>query len=81
MKKICIAYIFLLWAVACQHQELVPDEKVPASGPDFSAVSEGFTAETRTVLADDLSSAWTSGDRIAVFAGNSLADEYLVDDA
>ena len=81
MKKICIAYIFLLWAVACQHQELVPDEKVPASGPDFSAMSEGFTAETRTVLADDLSSAWTSGDRIAVFAGNSLADEYLVDDA
>lgn len=49
-------------------------------GPAFTAHIEKFGAEAKTVLADENSVVWSSGDQIAIFGGTSSSDRYQVDE-
>ena len=53
-------------------------EPIVTEGPDFTAETEGFDAQTRTELAYGNSVIWSSGDNIAIFQGSSVADKYIV---
>lgn len=76
MKKIFITLAMMAaMAVGCQKQEIVdPVEE------SFVAKIEVFDSETKTSVDSDHHIEWSSGDRLAIFQGSSLADEYIISD-
>ena len=63
-------------SVACQKQEIVGH--VAESEGTFTATVENFDTSTKTTLATNNHILWSSGDRLAIFQGSSLADEYVL---
>ena len=76
MKKIFITLAMMAaMAVGCQKQE--PAALAESEGT-FTASVEAFDAATKTSLTSDNRVVWSSGDRLAIFQGSSLADEYVL---
>lgn len=79
MKK--IAFMLALSAAvlaSCQKNEetaLVLENEV------FTASVESFDAQTKTSMTQDRQVVWSQDDRLAIFQGSTLADEYKVTDA
>jgi len=79
MKK--IAFMLALSAAvlaSCQKNEetaLVLENEV------FTASVESFDAQTKTSMTQDRQVVWSQDDRLAIFQGSTLADEYKVADA
>ena len=76
MKKIIIALAMLsAFAVGCQKSE--PSGQ-SVSGDVFTATVETFDAQTKTAMTPEKQIVWSANDRLAIFQGSSLADEYKV---
>lgn len=79
MKKIAFMLaMFALLLASCQKNEelsLVSENEV------FTASVESFDAQTKTSMTQDRQVVWSSNDRIAIFQGSTIADEYKATDA
>lgn len=70
--------IFLLLSAALAGCQRVDDAVMETSDVDvFTAHLESFDVDTKTELNGSYA-VWTSGDEIAIFQGNSIADRYLL---
>ena len=79
MKK--IAFILALSAAvlaSCQKNEELP---IVSENEVFTASVESFDAQTKTSMTQDRQVVWSQDDRLAIFQGSTLADEYKVMDA
>ena len=79
MKKLSIALAMLsMTFAACQKAELAaPENTSNESGKEvFTASVEEFDSQTKTSLQPGNFVVWSSGDKIAIFRGNTVADEY-----
>ena len=77
MKKITLSLALMAIAVAsCQKSETV----LPVS-EQFTATIESFESQTKTSMTPEKYVIWSQNDRLAIFQGSSLADEYKVADA
>ncbi len=73
-----ILVLSAIFMVGCQSLETsnqISDE-VP-----FKASLESFQPQTKTSMTQDRQVVWSQGDRLAIFQGATIADEYLVTDA
>lgn len=79
MKKSVILWaIVTLWLSSCYQQEY---EEVIESKNVFTTSFEEFDASTKTALASNRAVVWSSGDRVAVFQGSTILDEYTISSA
>ena len=76
MKKLILLVVTAVVALAgCQKSELVD----PIESNDvFTASVEEFSAQTKTALTPGNYVVWSSGDRLAIFQGGTLANEYEI---
>ena len=84
MKKLFITLAMLSMVFAgCQKNELTaPENSSNESGKEvFIASVEEFEAQTKTSMNADRQVVWSAGDRLAIFQGSSLADEYQLKEA
>ena len=73
MKKVVIALALAAVLAGCQK----PEVEGPVESNDvFSASVEEFAAQTKTALAPGNYVVWSAGDRLAIFQGSAIADEY-----
>ena len=78
MKRISYMFCLMLAAlVGCQQEDVI--REVVSRGPVFRAATEGFAVQTRTSMGADLTSLWSAGDEVAIFAGSTAADRYRLD--
>lgn len=79
MKKIAFMLALSVAVLtSCQKNEetaLVLENEV------FTASVESFDAQTKTSMTQDRQVVWSQDDRLAIFQGSTLADEYKVTDA
>ena len=80
MEKKIIAFVATLAMIAVSCQKSVNEYPVEAE-VDFKATVEKFDYQTKTSLNADRQVVWSSGDRIAIFQGSTLADEYQLKNA
>ena len=78
MKKLILLVVMTAMAlVGCQKSELVgPTE----SNDVFTATVEGFGSQTKTSLTPENYVVWSADDRLAIFQGSAIADEYQLAD-
>ena len=77
MKKITLSLALAAIAVAsCQK----PETSLPVS-EQFTATVESFESQTKTSMTSEKYVVWSQNDRLAIFQGSTLADEYKVADA
>lgn len=78
MKKSIIALASLVAVVAgCQMEDV--NELLQADGTDSFVVStEAFVQETKTAMTARREVVWSEDDRVAVFQGSTIADEYVI---
>ena len=77
MKKITLSLALMAIAVAsCQKSEIA----FPVS-EQFTATVESFESQTKTSMTPEKYVVWSQNDRLAIFQGSTLADEYKVADA
>ena len=81
MKKIIVSLaMFAAVFAGCQKSEVVdPAESVEQVAKQFVAVVEDFDSETKTSMDSNRDVLWSSGDRIAVFKGSTLGEEFLLE--
>ena len=76
MKKVTVLLAFMA-AVFASCQKPVLEE--PAEVRDsFTASIENFDSQTKTSLNTQNQPLWSEGDRLAIFRGKTVADEYLL---
>lgn len=63
---------------SCQKNEELP---IVSEKEVFTASVESFDAQTKTSMTPDRQVVWSQDDRLAIFQGSTLADEYKVTDA
>ena len=74
MKKLILLVVMAVMALAgCQKSEVVV---LTESNGAFTASVEEFSAQTKTALTPENYVVWSSGDRLAIFQGSAIADEY-----
>lgn len=78
MRRTMIWASILMLFSGCQMMDGVQEEQ--EIGPEYIAVMEYFSPETKTVL-DGRRVLWSSGDRITVFDGNDTGMPYLLNSA
>ena len=73
-----ILALSVIFMVGCQFLETSNQiiDEVP-----FTASSESFQPQTKTSMTQNRQVVWSQGDRLAIFQGATIADEYLVTDA
>ena len=77
MKKITLSLAVAAIAMAsCQK----PETALPVA-EQFSASVESFESPTKTSMTPEKYVVWSQNDRLAIFQGSTLADEYKVSDA
>ena len=77
MKKITLSLAVAVIALAsCQK----PETALPVA-EQFSASVESFESPTKTSMTPEKYVVWSQNDRLAIFQGSTLADEYKVSDA
>ena len=78
MKKLIFLVVMAAMAlVGCQKSELVGQTE---SNDVFTATVEGFGSQTKTSLTPENYVVWSAGDRLAIFQGSAIADEYQLAD-
>ena len=76
MKKSFVSLAAMLLLLAgCQKPELVD---TVGDNSAFEASFEAFDCQTKTSMNSSRKLVWSKGDRLAVFQGSSLADEYML---
>ena len=77
MKKICIALAMAALFAGCQK----PEFEISVESKDvFSASVEEFDAQTKTSMNENRRVVWSTGDRLSIFQGSTIADEYVLAD-
>ena len=77
MKKITLSLVVAVIALAsCQK----PETALPVA-EQFTAIVESFDSPTKTSMTPEKYVVWSQNDRLAIFQGSTLADEYKVSDA
>ena len=77
MKKITLSLAVAVIALAsCQK----PEAALPVA-EQFTATVESFDSPTKTSMTPEKYVVWSQNDRLAIFQGSTLADEYKVSDA
>ena len=81
MKKIIVSLaMFAAVFAGCQKSEVVdPAESVEQVAKQFVAAVEDFDSETKTSMNSSRDVLWSSGDRITVFKGSTLGEEFLLE--
>lgn len=78
MKKIAFMLALSVAVMAsCQKNEELP---IVSEKEVFTASVESFDAQTKTSMTQDRQVVWSQDDRLAIFQGSTLADEYKVTD-
>ena len=78
MRKLTISLAAMaLFFAGCQKPELVGPH---AENLSFEATVEEFDAQTRTSLAPGNHVVWSADDRLAIFQGSAIADEYKLEE-
>ena len=62
----------------CQKPEL---ESPFCNDLSFVASVEAFSSQTKTAMNSDRQLTWTADDRVAIFQGSTIADEYAIDES
>ena len=62
----------------CQKPEL---ESPFGNDLSFVASVEAFSSQTKTAMNSDRQLTWTADDRVAIFQGSTIADEYAIDES
>ena len=74
-------YIFILSLAfvlfACQEREFSVEDPV---NQVYTSSTENYGADTKTSITSDLRIIWSENDRIAIFRGSTLADEFRLKD-
>ena len=79
MKRLILSLAAVVAMFAgCQKPEL---ESPFGNDLSFVASVEAFSSQTKTAMNSDRQLFWTAGDRIAIFMGSTLADEYAIDES
>ena len=77
MKKITLFLaLAAITVAACQKSETA----IPVS-EQFTATVESFESQTKTSMTPEKYVVWSQNDRLAIFQGSTLADEFKVSDA
>ena len=77
MKKIVIALALAALLAGCQK----PEVEGPVESKDvFTASVEEFDAQTKTSMTENRRIVWSAGDRLSIFQGSTVADEYVLAD-
>lgn len=77
MKKITLSMVVAATVVAsCQKSEVLFQ-----TSEAFTASVESFDSQTKTSMAPEKYVVWSENDRIAIFQGSTLADEFKASDA
>ena len=77
MKKIVLALAAALVLAGCQK----PEVECPVESNDlFTASVEEFDAQTKTSMTENRRIVWSAGDRLSIFQGSTIADEYVLAD-
>ena len=77
MKKIVIALALAALLAGCQK----PEVECPVESNDlFTASVEEFDAQTKTSMTENRRIVWSAGDRLSIFQGSTIADEYVLAD-
>ena len=79
MKKIVItmATAAMTLFAGCQK----PEVDAPVESDDvFTASVEEFDAQTKTAMNENRRIVWSTGDRLSIFQGSTIADEYVLAD-
>ena len=80
MKRFIFGLTFLATMFAgCQTEPL--NEPLIVGSSVFDASTEVFVPQTKTSMTSDRLVVWSRNDRLAIFQGSTVADEYLVSDA
>lgn len=75
MKKIVLALAAAAVLAGCQK----PECEGPVESNDlFTASVEEFDAQTKTSMTENLRIVWSTGDRLSIFQGSTIADEYVL---
>lgn len=77
-KSVILLAIVTIGLSSCYKQE---SEEIIVSKDLFTTSFEEFDAPTKTALASNRAVLWSAGDRVAVFQGSTIADEYSVSSA
>ena len=79
MKKITLSLTMAALAIAsCQK----PETDITVSEKEsFKASVESFTTPTKTSMTEEKTVVWSEDDRLAIFQGSALADEFEISDA
>lgn len=78
MKRFLVLCVMAAIFTGCRQESVFCEPE--ASRPVFRAVTEPFSSGiTRTTLGADFSSLWSEGDKVAIFAGSSQKDQYILD--
>ena len=77
MKKIVLALAVAAILAGCQK----PEVEGPVDSNDvFTASVEEFDAQTKTSMTENRRIVWSTGDRLSIFQGSTIADEYVLAD-
>ncbi|MBO7321568.1 MAG: Ig-like domain-containing protein [Bacteroidales bacterium] len=81
MKKTIFVFISLMGIFAgCQIESINEPSRLDKSTV-YEASTEVFTPQTKTLMTSDKQVVWTQNDRLAIFQGCAVADEFLVTDS
>ncbi len=81
MKKLfSLVFFGILLVWGCQTKINMIDVSEFEGLSDFIASTEVFNSETKTTLTIDNRIVWSKGDKLAIFQGANIADEYQVKD-
>lgn len=81
MKKPIFVFISLMGIFAgCQIESINEPSRLDKSAV-YEASTEVFTPQTKTSMTSDKQVVWSQNDRLAIFQGCTVADEFLVTDS
>ena len=75
MKKVVIALAAAAVLAGCQKPEV---DGLVESKDVFTASVEEFDAQTKTSMTENRRIVWSAGDRLSIFQGSTIADEYVL---
>ena len=75
-KTVILSLSLLILAVGCQLEKKEPLQI--DDYPQFVASTEVFTHSSKTSMTPERQGVWSEDDRVAVFQGSTIADEYVI---
>ena len=80
MKKIFLSLAMSVMAVAACQKPEIDQQFSEDEHATFTASVESFDSQTKTSMTPEKHVVWSQNDRLAIFQGSTLADEYKVTD-